>query len=123
VELRGFEGRYPNCYSLAMVAPWRCWLLAFPLLLFSLPQDADLEHARRVNLERAASMPNFVADEISKRAIAAAGSSKWRPVDTIESEIAVQGTGLTRQNLRRNGKPWNRGDSGFGFLPGTGFGA
>jgi len=98
-------------------------LLAFPLLLFSLPQDADLEHARRVNLERAASMPNFVADEISKRAIAAAGSSKWRPVDTIESEIAVQGTGLTRQNLRRNGKPWNRGDSGFGFLPGTGFGA
>ena len=99
-------------------------LLTFTLLSLSLlGQDAELERARQVNLERAASMPNFVADEISKRSMVAAGSSKWRSLDTIEAEITVQGTALTRQNLRRNGKPWNRGDSGFGFLPGTGFGA
>jgi hypothetical protein len=99
-------------------------LLVFSPIVFSLlAQDAQLEHARQVNLERAASMPNFVADEISKRYVSKAGSSKWQYLDTIESEIAVQGTQLMRQNMRRNGKPWNRGDSGFGFLPSTGFGA
>jgi hypothetical protein len=99
-------------------------LLIPPLLALALfGQDADLERVRQVNLERAATMPNFVADEISRRSEAAPGSSKWRFLDTIEAEITVHGTQLARDNLRRNGKPWNRGDSGFGFLPATGFGA
>jgi len=38
-------------------------LLAVTVVPVSLPaQDPTLEHARQVNLERAAYMPNFVAD-------------------------------------------------------------
>src|SRR5580692_122241 len=82
-------------------------LLTVALLSFSfLGQDAILEHARQVNLERAAKMPNFVADETAKRSTGHVDSPKWRYDDTIETEITVKGTQLTRQNWRRNGKPW-----------------
>src|SRR5215471_8294241 len=74
-----------------------CSVLLFPLL----GQDAALEHARRVNLKRAANMPNFVADEITKRYSSRIGSSKWKYEDTIEAEITVRGIQIARQNWRR----------------------
>jgi len=94
-----------------------CSLFLIPLL----GQDAVLEHARQLALERAANMPNFVAEEIATRYSGHAGSSKWKYEDTIDSEITVRGIQITRQNFRRNGKPVRRfnGDG----MPTTGFGA
>jgi len=86
-----------------------------------LGQDAELEHARQVNLERAVSMPNFVADEVAKRYTGRMGSSKWKYEDTIETEIIVRGIQISRQNWRRNGKPVGRLNNGS--MPSTGFGA
>jgi hypothetical protein len=63
-----------------------------------LGQDAELEHARQVNLERAASMPNFVADEIAERYTRRSDSAKWKHEDTIETEITVRGIQISRQN-------------------------
>jgi hypothetical protein len=94
-----------------------CSILLVPLL----GQDAALEHARQVNLERAANMPNFVADEITNRYSGRMGSSKWKYEDTIEAEITVRGIQITRQNWQRNGKPLRRLSSGS--MPSTGFGA
>jgi hypothetical protein len=65
-------------------------------------------------------MPNFVADEISKRYSGRTGSAKWKYEDTIEAEITVKGIQITRQNWRRNGKPWK---PSAGVMPATGFGA
>ncbi len=90
--------------------------LVLSTLLFPLQaQDAELEHARQVNLERAANMPNFVADEIAKQYTSCLGSSKWKYEGTIETEITVRGIQISRQNWRRNGKS--------NFMPATGFGA
>ena len=47
---------------------------AFVLVLSLRAQDAALEQARQVNLERAAHLPDFVADEIAVR-------SKSRHID------------------------------------------
>jgi hypothetical protein len=91
-----------------------------------LGQDAALEHARQVNLERAANMPNFVADEIMKRYTARRGSSTWKYQDTVESEITVRGIQISRQDFRKNGSPWKPTKNNFGVpigLPATGFGA
>lgn len=98
-------------------APIRLTCLVFAVAL--LAQDANLEHARQVNLERAASMPNFVADEIAKRFRGQDGSSKWTYIDTITTEITVKGIQISRQNWRRNGKP-SLADR---TMPSTGFGA
>jgi hypothetical protein len=75
-------------------------------------QDPRLEHARSVNLARAASLPNFVADEIAVRYKSRGGDPpQWQRVDTIESEIsAVRESDFTRQHIRVNGKPWNKPD-------------
>jgi hypothetical protein len=94
-----------------------CSVLLCPLI----GQDATLEHARRMNLERAAKMPNFVADEITMRYSSRIGSSKWKHEDTIEAEITARGIQITRQNWRRNGKPLKRLDGGY--MPSTGFAA
>lgn len=98
-------------------------LLAFGLtgLCTQTSRDTALEHARRVNLERAANMPNFVADEITMRYSSRTGSSKWKHEDTIEAEIIVRGIQITRRNWRRNGKPLKRLDGGY--MPSTGFAA
>jgi hypothetical protein len=70
-------------------------------------QDAQLERARKVNLDRASNLPNFVADEIAKRYKSPhTNPPKWQLVDTIESEIAVRGDAFTRQHTTVNGKPW-----------------
>ena len=79
------------------------------------PGDAALEHARQVNLEYAANMPNFVADEVAHRFRSAPRSRGWRDFDTVEDEVAFRGKRTERQQIRRNGKPWNQG---FDALPG-----
>jgi hypothetical protein len=83
----------------------------------------ELEHAREVNLQYAANMPNFVADETAKRYTSDNKSPQWRYLDTVEAEITFIGPRATRQQIRRNGKPWGRP---FQALPGfkwSGFGA
>jgi hypothetical protein len=99
-------------------------LLQPPRLAVSTPNriaDSDargskeLEHVRRINLEYAANMPNFVADETSKRYRSTTQSPGWRPFDTVETEITFRGRRAVRQQIRRNGKPW---DQPFDALPG-----
>jgi hypothetical protein len=97
----------------------RSSLALFALSASLLAQNAVLEHARRVNLERAVNMPNFVADEITERYTGRMNSSKWKYKDTIETEITVRGIQISRQNWRRNGKPVSPIADG---MPGTGFG-
>ncbi len=75
----------------------------------------ELEHARQINLEYAANMPNFVADEIAHRYRSTTDSPAWRAYDTVEAEIAFRGRRAERQRIRRNGKPW---DQPFDALPG-----
>jgi hypothetical protein len=73
------------------------------------PVQPEWEHARQVNLERAANMPNFVADETAKRSMSRKTTPDvWKLVDTIESEITFKGGAPTRQHIRINGKPWNK---------------
>jgi hypothetical protein len=79
------------------------------------PGVRELEHARRINLEYAANMPNFVADETAKRYRSTPRSTGWNSYDTVESEIAFRGRRAVRQQIRRNGKPW---DQPFDALPG-----
>ncbi len=96
--------------------------LSLALIIVSvslLAQDAALEHARQVNLERVANMPNFVADEIAQRYTRRSDSSKWRLEDTIETEITVRGIQISRQNWRRNGKPVSPDPDGM-HMPTTG---
>jgi hypothetical protein len=75
----------------------------------------ELEHARRINLEYAANMPNFVADEIAHRYRSTTDSPAWHAYDTVEDEIAFRGRRAERQRIRRDGKPW---DQPFDALPG-----
>ncbi len=79
------------------------------------PGAGELEHARRVNLDFAANMPNFVADEVAKRYRSATRSGPWRHYDIVESEITFRGRRALRQQIRRNGKPW---EQPFDALPG-----
>jgi hypothetical protein len=87
-------------------------LLAFSILLPPLSGQnpaAALEHARRVNLERAAKLPNFVADETAKRYKSRhTNPPNWEYVDTIESQIAVKGSDFKRERTTLNGKPWTK---------------
>jgi len=84
-------------------------LLLIALSLQAQDQKAALEHAREVNLERAAKLPNFVADEIGKRYKSRhTNPPKWEFVDAYEAEISVKGSGFTRGNVRLNGKPYNK---------------
>ncbi len=76
---------------------------------------SKLEHAREANLEFAANMPNFVADETAKRYTAEGKSPQWRYLDTIAAEIAFKGDSAVRQQIRRNGRSWGRP---FQALPG-----
>jgi hypothetical protein len=106
-------------------------LLPFVTLCVPLfAEDAILEHARQVNLERAAHMPNFVADEVVTFYGNRKGSRQWEQDSTIiEDEITVNGNQISRRDFRRNGEPWH----GIGLitrmrgftpgLPATGFAA
>jgi hypothetical protein len=99
-------------------------LLARPEVIASAPGRAislegagskELEHARRVNLEYAENMPNFVADETAKRYRSTARSPSWSLYDQVESEITFRGRRAVRQHIQRNGQPW---DQAFEALPG-----
>ena len=79
------------------------------------PGGRELEHARRINLAYAANMPNFVADEIARRYRSTTRAPDWRPYDTVEAEITFRGRRVERQQIRRDGKPW---DQPFDALPG-----
>ena len=79
------------------------------------PGSRELEQARRINLEYAANMPNFVADEIAKRYRSTHQSPQWRAYDTVEDEIAFRARRVVRQQIRRSGKPW---EQPFDALPG-----
>jgi hypothetical protein len=92
-----------------------------PQLDAKLPESApgDLEHVRTVNLDRAGKLPSFVADETATRSRGHTGSTKWRLIDTVESEITFKGTDATRQHVRINGKPWSNPSA---WLPGVNWG-
>ena len=79
------------------------------------PGARELEQARRINLEHAANAPNFVADEIARRYRSTRESPKWRDYDKVEDEVAFRGRRAERQQIKRNGKPWNQP---FDALPG-----
>ncbi len=78
-----------------------------------------LERVREVNLARAAKMPNFVADEVALRSVRRKGESKWKQVDTVESEITFRGAEDARQHIRINGKPYT---TTTGWIPGINWG-
>ena len=93
------------------------------------PRETDekaldkLEHAREVNLESAAHLPNFVADETAKRYTSDTTSLRWRYADTIEDEVTFRGNRVQRQQIRRNGRKWDRPFQALpGFKWGGGFG-
>ncbi len=74
------------------------------------PEPPELQHARQVNLDRLANMPNFIVDETAKRfkSPSKANPPEWKLVDTIQSEITFKGKEPTREHIRINGKPWNK---------------
>jgi len=78
-----------------------------------------LERVREVNLARAENMPNFVADEVALRSVRGKGNSKWKQVDTVESEVAFKGAEDARQHIRINGKPYT---TTTGWIPGVNWG-
>ncbi len=78
-------------------------------------EDDKLASARKVNLEYAANMPNFVADETGKRYVGDTKSQQWRVLDTIETEITFKGSRAVRARIRKDGEPW---EQPFQALPG-----
>ena len=87
------------------------FLIAAPLVAQDLQDyQAALEQARRVNLELAKRLPNFVADEHAIRY--KSGPVKppdWKVIDHIDSEISVKGRNtFTREHVFVEGKPWNK---------------
>lgn len=94
------------------------------------PRGADaearqkLERAREVNLDYAANLPNFVADETAQRYTSDKWSTRWRHLDTIVAEVTFRGDRPARDQIRRDGRKWDRP---FQALPGFkwsgGFGA
>ncbi|SPE39034.1 exported hypothetical protein [Candidatus Sulfopaludibacter sp. SbA3] len=98
-------------------------LLKLPAAPVPPPDASELERVRQVNLEYVAKRENFVADEIQKRYISQDSGKPWRLQDTIEAEIAFKDGQLTRQNIRRNGKPWPKPFHKLGGILIAGFGA
>jgi len=97
--------------------------LCIPLLA----QDATLEHARQVNLDRAAHMPNFVADEIVTHYFDRRGVGAWEHDFTAKDEITVQGNKITRKHVHfnRSARSWSRiaiSVMGRARLPAVGWG-
>lgn len=95
--------------------PGKCllFLIAAPLVAQDQQvQDyqAALEQARRVNLEFAKRLPNFVADEHAIRyKSGSVNPPDWQVIDHIDSEISVKGQNVfTREHVLVEGKPWNK---------------
>ncbi len=83
---------------------------------------AELERVRKVSLDRFQKRPNFVADEITRRYRSEGVGEEWRLLDTLESVIAVKDGGISRENIRRNGKPFNQPPEKLGPMQGQSFG-
>jgi hypothetical protein len=79
------------------------------------PGSSEFELARKTNLEYLSHMPNFVADEMVKRYRSTAASPQWTKLDTLQTEVTVQGDRTVRRQIRRDGKPW---DQPYESLPG-----
>ncbi|MGA3026022.1 MAG: hypothetical protein ABSF98_14730 [Bryobacteraceae bacterium] len=90
----------------------------------SVDYQNELEQARRVNLDYAANLPNFVADEIGRHYSGNDVGREWKYVQTVGSEVTFRGSSTSRQRVTRNGRPWGKP---FEALPGFkwigGFGA
>src|SRR5215469_735986 len=92
------------------------------LLVFGLGAlgQADLVQVRQVNLNHAAKMPNFIADETAVQydSDRGAGPPVWNKLDTIESEVVYVNGRMRRQNQRRDGqaadKLYELANGGFG---------
>src|SRR5262245_10321349 len=84
-----------------------CALLFAPVYA----QDPKLEHARRVGLERANALPNFVVDEVTRRYHTKhTDAPQWKLFDTIEAEVSIKGSKWIREHYVRDGKPWKKPD-------------
>jgi len=93
------------------------------LSLPALAQDSRLEHARQVNLDRLAHLPNFEADEVMVRYQSPrVDPPRWKKMDTIESAIGFRNGNFTREHVAVNGKPWNKPELPNGSHPRVGFG-
>jgi CubicO group peptidase (beta-lactamase class C family) len=66
---------------------------------------ADLERVRKVSLDRVSKRPNFLADEIARRYQSEGPGQPFKLFDTLESNLSVKDDGVSRENIRRNGKP------------------
>jgi hypothetical protein len=119
--------RAPSAEEVAQVVASLSWqvgdnLLKPPPETPKPPKATDpegLERVREVNLARAEKMPNFVADEGAVRSVRGKGNSKWKQVDTVESEVAFKGAEDARQHIRINGKPYT---TATGWIPGVNWG-
>jgi hypothetical protein len=88
----------------------------FALLLLAAAlrsQDMSLDQIRQINLDRAANLPNFIADETvtgyaAGRYRGPAASAPWEYGHTFQAEIAVKGTQIGRRNVLRDGSPWDK---------------
>lgn len=106
-------------------------LLALAALTAVQGQDLSLDQIRRINLDRAANMPNFVVDEFVTEYSAPhhtgpAASAKWQYEHNYQSEVTVNGTAITHRNPLRDGLPWDKIGVASGMpasMPATGFGA
>jgi hypothetical protein len=85
-----------------------------PLPAMDAGPGAILERARAVNLERAAHMPSFVADEIMDCYVSSPGLADWQHSASVRSEVRFTGMTARRQRVTRNGKAL----AVPGFVPG-----
>jgi hypothetical protein len=67
--------------------------------------QSELDRVRQVNLEYAAKLPDFVADEINRRYRSYEEGKPWRLEKTIEDEITVKDNRVSHQNVRGGRKP------------------
>ncbi|MGO9271192.1 MAG: DUF2846 domain-containing protein [Terriglobia bacterium] len=79
-------------------------------------RSSRLDLIRSRALSFAATMPNFVADEVASRYYSAASPPNWRLVDTLQDEITFKGSQESRDHITLSGKPWNLP---YEMLPGS----
>ncbi len=77
--------------------------------------DVFLQHARDINLEHVAKLPNFVVDETATQYSSRSFPPQWDQVYTVESELIVRGLRTIHQRMIKNGRPWSEP---FEALPG-----
>jgi len=81
-----------------------------------------LDRIREVNLQRAAHLPNFIADEVTECYFSNAGPVRWEHTSSIRSEVSFKGSGETRKNMITNGEPDPTGSKRRCIGYGGGFG-